>query len=175
MTDFQKKLTAQGAVALVVLGTLTAGLIFFSGNISTYSDELKKARMSLADRSAALGELARLQTQYVKKAKGYLTELQGMVPREEDLINVSKDFQFLASQNGVTQTFSFLGENPAAPGSLGSINARIDVNGSMEKIARFIRGIEEFRYVTQVEKVAMNRDQAGGLSASVTFKIFFRN
>jgi len=174
MTDFRKKLIVQVTIAVAVVGTLGAGLLFFGKNIRTNGAELQAARMALAERSASLEALALLQTQYTRKAKGYIAVLQGMVPQKEELINISKDFQFLATQSGVSQSFSFLDETPASGGALGSINVRIDVGGSIERIAQFVRGIENFKYVTKIDRVAINRNQNNTLTASIGAHIYFR-
>ena len=175
MTSFRKKLFIQGSIAFVAVAVLLVGIGIFMGDVTKYGDEVVNARKELGLRSGTLSLLARLQSQYSQKAKGYTAILNSVIPREADLFNVSRDFQILATQSGVTHTFAFTGETPANEDNLGTINFRVQAEGNLPNLQSFIRSLEQFRYITRLESMGIGKTKDGVNTASLRGVIYFRN
>lgn len=174
MSSFKKQLTIQLAIAAGVILVLSVALSVFSGNIRAAIDELAALRSDLASRAASLESLAKLQTQYTRKAKAYSESLAQAVPKKEDLIGLSKDFQSLAGQARVDQSFGFTGETPASGGNLGFLSFQISATGELANLSRFLSSVENFRYLTKVESLGIAPDPANGQKLSIRGRIFFR-
>lgn len=151
------------------------GLILFAKNISSYNIELSGSREKLALQTVSLEQLARLQTQYNKTAKRAFATLDNVIPKEENLINLSRDFQVIATKANVSHSFSFVGENPASAGSLGSVNFRLDVSGNLDNLFLFAKGLENFRYLTRLDSFTIGRDQEKNSTMTVRGQVFFRS
>ncbi|MDO8557369.1 MAG: hypothetical protein Q7R98_02810 [Candidatus Jorgensenbacteria bacterium] len=173
MTAFQKKLTIQVSIAGVAIILLAIGIAVFASSIGTNGRDLITARSELASRSASLGELASLESQY-KKAKDYSLMINGAIPREADLFNISRDFQVLATQAGVNHTFAFTGENSVSGSGLGAVSFRLQADGDIQGIEIFVKSLEQFRYLTRLESFAVGRTKDGGNNVSIRGKIFFQ-
>lgn len=173
MSSFQKRLAIQASVAFAAVILLLVGIFYFSGKIKERGGILVSAKSELASRSASLEELARLQSQY-KKAKDYLALLGSAIPRESDLFNISRDFQILATQAGISHTFAFTGESPAADGGLGAVNFRLQMEGDIYGIQTFVNSLEKFKYLTRLESFSVSKTKDGRNTASIRGQIFFR-
>ena len=164
-----------GSISLAIIITLSVGLVLFAGNIKLYGNELSQSRENLTLQTVSLERLAQLQTQYNKKAKSYFGVLNNAIPKEEDLINLSRDFQVLATKANITNSFSFTGENPALGDSLGSINFRLDTSGNLDNLFAFAKNLENFRYLTRLDNFTIGRDQEKKSTMSVRGQVFFRS
>ncbi len=174
MTTFKKKLVIQGSIAFLSIAVLSIGIAIFSGDIEQYGKNFIAAKEELAKRTNSLSMLANLQTQYNKKAKDYMLILEESIPMETNLFNISRDFQVLATQSGVEQTFAFTGESRPSGGTLGSVNFRLQAVGEAENLQLFIKNLEQFRYITRIESLSIGRTKDGLSTASVRGQIYFR-
>ncbi len=173
MTTFQKRLILHSSISAAIITILVIGLVLFGKNITSYGKELSDARQTLALQAVSLERLAGLQTQY-KVAEPYVKVLNNVIPKEEDLIDLSRDFQILATKANITHSFSFVGENPASAGSLGSINFRLDAAGKLDNLFSFVKSLEHFRYLTRLDSFTIGRDQEKNSMMTVRGQVFFR-
>lgn len=174
MGSFKKQLSIQLAIAGGVLVILAIGLSFFSGTIRTAIDNLSALRADIATRASSLESLARLQTQYNRKAKTYSENLTKAVPKKEDLIGLSKDFQTLANQAKVEQSFGFTGETPASGGGLGFLSFQIAASGDLASLSKFLASVENFRFLTKVENLSISPSESDNQKINIKGRIFFR-
>lgn len=174
MTTFKKKLVIQGSIAFLSIAVLLTGIVIFSGDIEQYGKNFVAAKEELAKRTNSLSVLASLQTQYNKKAKDYMLMLEESIPMEANLFNISRDFQVLATQSGVEQTFAFTGESRPSGETLGSVSFRLQAVGEMENLQLFIKNLEQFRYITRIESLSIGRTKDGLNTASIRGQIYFR-
>ena len=173
MGSFKKQLSIQLAIAGGVFLVLIIGLSFFSSSIKSAIEDLATLRTDLTARASSLEALARLQTQYTTKAKGYSEMLTKAVPKKEELIGLNKDFQNLAGQAKVEQSFGFTGETPASGGSLGFLSFQIAASGDLLSLSKFLASVENFRYLTKVEGLTISPDPSGQ-KFGIKGRIFFR-
>ncbi len=173
MDQFKKKLVFEISVAFIIITTLFVGIFFFSGTISDYSRQIGLLRKQNADHSKAIAMLATLRSQYSSVVKQDLQVLDNTVPIKDQLINLPKEFQLLASQYGLSSSFSFVGENPSSPTSLGSIRFKLDVSGGFDQVIDFISSIQKFRYLSTYDSFSMTRSGTNG-QLSTTGQIYYR-
>lgn len=174
MVSFKKQLTIQLAIAFGVLIILAIGLSVFAGSIRTAIDSLASLRADLAFRASSLESLANLQTQYNRKAKVYSENLTKAVPKKEELIGLSKDFQSLASLSKVEQSFGFTSETPASGGGLGFLSFQSSASGDLSNLSKFLSSIENFRFLTKVESLAISPSEPSSQKLNIKGRIFFR-
>jgi hypothetical protein len=174
MGSFKKQLSIQLAIAGGVLIILTIGLSFFSGTIRSAIDNLSALRADIAARALSLESLARLQTQYNRKAKTYSENLTKAVPKKEELIGLSKDFQTLANQTKVEQSFGFIGETPASGEGLGFLSFQVSASGDLTNLSKFLASVENFRFLTKVESLSISPSEPDSQKLSIRGRIFFR-
>jgi len=160
-----------GSIIIILL----VGLILFAKNINSYSTDFSSSREKLALQTVSLEQLAHLKIQYNKTAKGAFAVLDNVIPKEEDLINLSRDFQVIATKANVSHSFSFVGENPASPNSLGSVNFRLDASGNLDNLFSFAKSLENFRYLTRLDSFTIGRDQEKNSIMTVRGQVFFRS
>lgn len=175
MTPFRKKILLQGGIAAVAVIALSIGISISAGSLEVSGKEVISAREELSVRSGTLAALARLQSQYQKQAKDYIAVLNSVIPKEAELFNVSRDFQIIATQSGVKQTFAFTGETPAQDGDLGLVMFRVQAEGDLPNIQLFIQSLERFRYVMRIESFAVARTRDGANTATLRGSMYFRN
>ncbi len=173
MTPAQKRITVQISIALGIVGVLVIGLIFFGFNVRNLTQKIVTAREELALRTVALQSLATLRADYTGKAEAYLNVLHNIIPQKDELIDLSKDFQTIASASGLEYGFTFLGENPASADTLGSVKFGLKLGGTLANLLEFLKNIQNFRYLVQVESVSIFREESlmrMNLSGSVYFR-----
>ena len=173
MDQFKKKLVFEISVAFIIITTLFVGIFFFSGTISDYSEQIGALRKKNADHAKSIATLATLRSQYSSVVKQDLQILNNAVPIKDQLINLPKEFQLLASQYGLSSSFSFVGENPSSPASLGSIRFKLDVSGGFDQVIDFISSMQKFRYLSTYDSFSVTRSGTNG-QLSTTGQIYFR-
>lgn len=174
MDSFKKQLLIQLSVGLIILAAVTVGLFFFGGNIKDYSERIKIARQDLVSRSLSLSSLAALRIQYNTKGRDYLGFLQSYVPSRDQLINLSRDVQTLAS--GVSSFgFSFSGENEPTDGVLGVINFTANLRATIPQLISFLDNVGRFKYFMTVDNFSLTGVTDGGIfQVPVRGRVFFR-
>ena len=173
MTLFQKRLLIHSSILFVVILILTIGLVLFSNNIELYSRELSVVRKTLASQSNSIERLADLNIQY-RKVENYFDMLRNFVPKEDDLISLSRDFQVLAKKANIEHSFSFIGQNAASANSLGSLNFNIDSSGNIGGLFSFAESLENFKYLTRIDSFKIGRNQENKSIMTIKGEVFFR-
>ncbi|MGC9610712.1 MAG: hypothetical protein ABSE68_00595 [Minisyncoccia bacterium] len=174
MNHFKKRLTVELSVSLLIVTALLIGIIFFKGNISDYSQKIRDARALLASRTGSVGQLADLRLQYNNKANNYMNVLQNIIPSYDQLINLNRDLQLLASQNNVDYGFSFAGENPKTSQTLGSIAFNLTASSdNFNYLLNYVKALQNFRYLSSIDNISIksNKDE---ISFFIKGRIFYR-
>lgn len=175
MDEFKKKLLVQlgiGGGIVVVLG-LGLGLIgSYIGNVST---AVATSRTALLERSASVSSLAQLRETWQSRAEGYLNVLRNVVPAKDTLINVSRDFQSLATRTRTEYSFGFTGETSPEGGEIGSLNFRLTLRGDLADIYKFLEEFAAFPYLSTIDSFAIEREGSETRSELLANgRIFFR-
>lgn len=158
---FRKNLLRQLSVAFGIIIILAVSFFFIKRHIKESVAQITSARQELSHRTAVLNELSDLRSQYKRFGQPYLNVLSNIIPEKDKLIDISQDFQTIASQDDLEFGFSFLGERvPEDSSELGYIEFRLNIKGeSMNGISDFIERIEDFRYLTTVNRVDIRRNR----------------
>ncbi len=173
MQEFKKKLftnigTTAGIVVIFIIGILVCG-----SRISANSEKIVTARKEVSDWNASVQSYSAVRSQYTGKAKEYSEILQEIIPEKDELINLRKDFQYLASSEKLEMSFSFLGEQSTNAPQLGSVGIGLTIQGSLETVGSFLKKLEEFRYLMGVESLTFdNREEKSNVS--IRGRVYFR-
>ncbi|MCP6720406.1 MAG: hypothetical protein KJI72_03775 [Patescibacteria group bacterium] len=173
MKTFRKRLTTELVVSLITIGVLVIGLLFFGFNVGKFTKKIVAARQELAERATSLQSLAILRSEYSNKGEPYLNVLYNIIPLKDELIDLSKDFQSLAASERLDYGFTFVGETPATPGNLGSVRFSLSLGGSLNQLIDFIENLQNFRYLINLENIAMSGG-ASQTSMDIKGSVFFR-
>src|SRR3989338_8948473 len=108
MEDFKRQLTIHVAITVVLVGALTAGLVFAGKRINGSAAEIQGLRQELVTRWSSLFMLADLLTSYNARAEQDLAVLKRVIPRRDALLNLGRDLRSLAVKSNVEQTYTFI-------------------------------------------------------------------
>ncbi|MFA6407300.1 MAG: type 4a pilus biogenesis protein PilO [Candidatus Paceibacterota bacterium] len=173
MDVFKKKITIEGLITAIIIIAISGGIYFFASKITAYSNEILTLRTELALRSSSLTMLANLRSEYISKAQKDFTALQNIIPVKDQLINIAKDFQFIATQAGFDSTFSFMSESPATVNTLGFLSFKLTFGGDFDKLLEFVKTLQDFRYLSDFTNFTITRGKDKA-QLSVNGKVFFR-
>ncbi len=174
MNHFNKRLTNELAVSLIIIAALIGGILFFKGNIDTYAANITLARSKLITMSNGILEYSKLQSQYNQIA-GYENVLNNIVPSYYDLINLNKDIQSIAAGQNLSYSFSFAGENPKTSSGFGSINFNLSVGSSkLSDLLTFLDSLEHFKYLDSIDGVTFTPQGDGSINMAVRGKVFYQ-
>lgn len=146
MSNFKQEFVKKLLIAFLIIAVPLAGLIFLGWDINRRAQEIKKQRQELADRSAKLSLFAQLQSQSTK-AEPYFSILKNILPGRDQLLDFPREMENLANQEGVGFGFTFGSEVPPSAEQPGWMNFTIVIQGSLPKIFRFIKAIENSRFL----------------------------
>ncbi len=173
VTEFRKKLIVEAVISVAVIATLMGGIGFFGSNIERSVRDIRNHRAELLGRWSSLSALATLLGEYNDKAREYLGVMGQIIPAQDQVFNLNKDFQALAKREGVTATFTFTGESSPSEGVLGSVRFQLVASGNFTGVVRFIRAVEQFRYLSRID--AMTVEGSGGrTNATIHGQVSFR-
>jgi Tfp pilus assembly protein PilO len=175
LSQFQKKIGTQIGIALAIVGVLCFGVLFFGNRIATYAAEIEMLRSEKAEWSNSIESYVSAKTQYEKKGKGYEQVLQNVLPSRDSLINLKKDFQFVASGEGLDLNFSFAGERQKQSPLVGAVGVSLVLEGkSKSDIFSFLEKLEKFRYLFSIESMTLqeNKDTVG---VTIRGEVLYRN
>lgn len=174
---FRKNLLKQLLIAFVILAVLFAGLFFVKNHIKESVAQIMSTRQELANRTATLNALSDLRSQHNDFGESYLNVLANIVPEKDQLINVSQDFESIAQSQDLGFGFSFVNEvTPEGDSGLGHIQFRLNITAdTMNEIEKFIKDLENFKYLTTVDSVNINRNNDEGvIELSLNGKVYFQ-
>jgi len=173
MEVFKKKLLLNIGITVGVVVIFTIGILIFSSRISANSEKIISTRKEVSDWNISVQSYSAVRSQYTGKAKEYSEILERVIPQKDELINLKKDFQYLASSEKLEISFAFLGEQGTNAPQLGSVGVSITIQGSMEMVASFLEKLESFRYLMGVESLTFD-NREGKSNASIRGRIFFK-
>jgi Tfp pilus assembly protein PilO len=173
MNNFRKKLLIELAIAFIIISALGVGIWFFGSKIKEYSEEIIGLRRELARKSTVIDALARLKDDYDKKAKNYLGFLYSRIPLKDQLINLPREYRFLAGQYGLQYGFAFGEESGGNENTLPAVKFNINVSGQLNQLLNFVRSLGQFRYLNTVDSISLT-SQGSGASMTVIGRVFFR-
>jgi Tfp pilus assembly protein PilO len=175
MDQFRKKLIIELSVVGGIVAVLAVVFLLLGFYIGTASERIVAARTELLERSASVGSLANLRETWRTKAEGYLTVLRRVIPAKDTLINVSRDFQSLASQTRTEYSFSFLGETREEGEGIGTLGFRLTLRGDLVNIFSFVDKFAKFPYLSTIDNFTIERKGPGARSELLAQgRIFFR-
>ncbi|MEK7574571.1 MAG: hypothetical protein AAB514_03520 [Patescibacteria group bacterium] len=146
MVNFKQGLIKKILIILLTLLIPVGGLIFLSRDINNRAEAIKKQRQEFVDRSEELSLFAKLQSQFTE-ANSYQGILGNVLPVRDQLFDFPKEIERLASQEGVGFGFSFGNETPSSSNTAGRIEFAITTGGSLSKIFKFIKAMEDSRFL----------------------------
>lgn len=146
MGNLKQGLIRQLLKVLLALLIPVGGLIFLGWDINNRAEVIRKQRQELVNRSEELSLFAKLQSQS-NEADPYLNILGNVLPVRDQLFDFPKEMERLASQEGIGFGFNFGSETPSGPSAAGRIGFTITTGGSLVKIFKFIKAMEDSRFL----------------------------
>ncbi len=174
MGPFRKRITVQLSISLAIVGGLVLAVMLFGFQVDRLAEKIAGTREQINERSAALTSLASLRSDYTSKGEAYLNVLHNVIPEKDELIDLSKDFQAIAQEDGLNYGFTFLGETPPSGDVLGSVRFNLTLGGTFTKLLNFLKDMENFRYLISVENVSLTRGSEGNMRMDIRGSVFFR-
>jgi len=174
MKAFRKRFVTEVVISLIVIGALAFGLVFFGFNIGRFTKKIVSVQRELYRRSASLESLATLRSEYVNKAQSYLNVLHNVVPLKDELIDLSKDFESLAGEEKLDYGFTFVGETTATSDSLGSVKFNLTLGGTLNRLLRFVKNLQNFHYLISLDTLSFNRESEETTKMAIQGRVFFR-
>lgn len=174
MEQFKKQLIIELSISLLIVIALFAGILFFKGRVSDYTQGIVEARTLLASRTQSVSELAALRLEYKNEASKDLNILHNVIPSYDQLINFNRDIQSLAAQSKVSYGFSFAGETPQSAGGLGFISFNLNISSnSFDALMSFIKLLQNFRYLNSIDNISMKSENTN-LIMAMKGRVFYR-
>lgn len=174
MDTFKKRLLTESGITVAVIAALILGITFLSGTITDYGTQIVTMRNQLAAHSNSLNSLASLRTQYSSVVNKDLQIMNSVVPIKDQLINLTKEFQLLASQKGLSSSFVFVSELPATASSLGTVRFRLEITGNFEKLVSFVTDLQNFKYLSTFDTYSIIRTTSDDGELKTSGQIYFR-
>lgn len=181
LSVFQKKLLKQLGVALGIIVVLGISIFMLGKSISVDATETERLRLEKVNWSSSVQSYVSAKTQYTKKGKDYEQILENILPERDSLIDLKKDFQFLAAGEGLDLNFSFSTERDKGSKLVGAIGITLTVQGSSErKIFSFLEKLEGFRYLFSIDAMSLQREKdresgAERVTAVIRGEVLYRN
>ncbi|MFH0806401.1 MAG: hypothetical protein V1885_01615 [Candidatus Brennerbacteria bacterium] len=175
MDPFRKKLLLELGVGGGIIVVLAISLIIMGIYIGNASERISSSRAALLERSASVGSFSLLREAWRTKAEGYLSVLRNVVPEKDTLINVSRDFQSLASQTRTEYSFGFIGETGESEGGIGALSFRLTLRGDLANLFTFIEKFAAFPFLSTIDSFNIERNGPATRSELLAQgRIFFR-
>jgi len=173
MSDFPKRITVKIAIAAGIILVLAGGITFFGNRIAAATGQIISARADLANWNTSLQSYVGIKSQYAGQAGTDITILNNVLPTEDQLIDLRKDFQFFAGSSNVTVDFSFTGERSTASPQIGALGISLNLTGDFNSLLQFIQKLKNFHYLISIDGVTFS-EQENTMAASVRGEVFFR-
>lgn len=173
MDHFYRKLSISGGIAVALVVVLLGGIVYFAGQVNASLDTIVTSRTELVKRWHSLNSLASLITDYNEDGKGALLVMEQMVPVQDQVFNLNREFQALAARGGVTAAFSFIEEKAPTNDTLGSVRFTLSITGGQGDLFRFVRSVEQFKYLSVVDSLSIENGPQHA-TANLQGRVFFR-
>lgn len=174
MSEFRKKLLIHGGIFFVLILIIGVSLFFLSKKVDAYATEIESTRSQLYDWIVSLGSFAAIRSEYSTKAERYGQILQNRLPEKELLIDLKKDFQFLAASEGVNVNLIFNSEAETASPRVGAIGVTLSLKGPFPNVVRLISRLNEMRYLVSIESMTMSRGDNAMMDVEAKGKVLFQ-
>jgi len=173
MKKVNAKLIVELGIAVLIVGALAAGLVYFGFIISDNVREIELAKQDLASRATTLLSFATLRSQYNAKGKAYSNVLNNVIPSYDQLLDVSKEIRSVAATNNLGFGFRYSGEKPATAATLGSIGFEANLSGDFNQIFKFVEDFENLKFLNALSGFDFSR-QGGVYQAVLRGQVYFR-
>lgn len=174
MSAFYKKLLIEIGITAGVVAVLGIFILFFSKNINSKTTEIEATRTELGNWVSSVQSLAFVRSEYTGKARDYINVLQSVLPTKDELIDLKKDFQFIAAGEDLNLRFSFIGEEQTGSEKLGAIGIQLGLDGQMSSVLNFIKKLDSFKYLVSIDSINTMEKENGSIEANVRAKVYFR-
>ncbi len=176
---FTKKISSGIGISLLIIIPLFIGVLYLRSVIKSTTETIVSSREQFAEKAASLNALVNLRYQYRNFGKAYLNVLYNVIPIKDDLINISKELESVATRNDLGFGFSFKSEKEASGKELGYLQYSLNIEGeSIAQIQSFIEDLNDFKYLNSVDSLSFKRKIEGKtekITALVEGRVYFRS
>lgn len=152
---------------------LLAGLLFAVGwDLNEQKNTIIEKQAEISQRTGSFSALASLQ-QKSEEAERYSSALENVLPKYEQLFEISEELKLAAKDKKLGFGFSFTGEQQASEDAAGRANFTFNTQGKETDVLGFINFIENGRFLFNLASIDISRSGDGfGLSAAG--QVFFQ-
>ena len=177
MSQFRKSLMIEILIALIIVGALLGGIFFFRGKIGDAAKAVIATRQQLFERQESLKSFNLLKTQHDGKARQYINNINNLLPKYEELINLQQEFENFTATAGLDPRpgLTYIGEETATPASLGRVKYNLTVRGDRtDQVFNFVQSLQRFRYLMTIDSFTLDR-QGSRVLMNIKTQVFFRS
>ncbi|MBI2591825.1 MAG: hypothetical protein HYW34_04085 [Candidatus Brennerbacteria bacterium] len=160
-------------ILFINLGIFLAAVLLLGGLLFAVSLDLNKQKGKIVEKQLEIGQrvgafsvLASLQ-QKSEEAQRYSSALNNVLPKYEQLFEISEELKLAAKDRKLGFGFSFTGEQQGSEDSAGSANFNLNIQGKEADVLEFINFIENGRFLFNLANIDISRSgDSAALSAS---------
>jgi Tfp pilus assembly protein PilO len=170
--NFKKHLLTTIGVPVGIILILAIALVFTGSDIAKRTDNIKRLRGDLLFRQQLTESLALLRKDS-QQAQGYITELQNMLPSQDQLVSFPRDISTIARQNNIDLNATLGQESPGSVGKLMQTEFIMSGTGSFDNFITFLKSIETARYFISLKSLDFGQQENNfkGVLTGVVFSL----
>ena len=175
MENFKRTFWIHVSVAAGGIAVLMAIIGWLASDVQAQADRIRKDRVLIRDRSAAIAALADLKGR-ASQATFYEQKLSAFLPTQEQLLDFPRTLDNLARIRRISSNFAFRGGQTAPQGNMpGSIGFNLDLSGALEDILSFLKDVETEppRFLATFESFDLTRS-GDSYRLLIPGKVFFK-
>jgi len=170
ITNFKKRLFITIGIPLAICLILSLVLFFIGLNITSQTAQIEKLKGDLFNRQQLAQSLASLK-QGAEQAQPYLTELENILPSQDQLLGFSRDIGIIAGQNKLNLNTT-LGQQISQSGDgLRQTDFTSTAQGSFDNFINFLKSLENGRYFIKLNTLDLT-SQDGDFNMLIKGQIF---
>jgi len=170
ITNFKKRLLITIGIPLAVCLILVLALFFIGSNITKQAAQIEKLKGDLFNRQQLTQSLASLK-QGSEQVQPYLTELENILPSQDQLLGFSRDIGIIAKQNKLNLNTTVGQEISESGDGLRQTDFTSTGQGTFDNFINFLKGLENSRYFIKLNTFDLT-GQDGDFKMSMKGQVF---
>lgn len=151
MEGLKKKIIIQSSVSSILIVVFLVGIFFFGSSVKNSTARIGEIRNETTNRLQFVESFSKLLKD-AKRGEVGLTMLQSAVPKQSELLDLSRTLQFLAERERIEYSFQFAGAETLPEGqNLGNLPFTLTLKGSTAGIIAFIQSLRTVKFTISID------------------------
>lgn len=175
MNDFKRAVRINAGIALGSMLIVGISSYFLVRYMQSTSEAITENRITISLAGSALDRFFALKRD-AEVARRIQNDITALLPPQEQLLSFPQFLDGIARSHTVGISFSFQGAlTPSQAGSSGVVGFTLSVSGPLERIAQFLKTIEEksTKFIVGFDSVDVTAS-GGEYRATMQGKVFFK-